>query len=69
MRMQREAFEKSMPPFAVKTTAIPRVQQYIPPGGLGLPRPYGNHAPFKPSEIGTNARHIKKPQPRYVYRN
>ncbi len=63
--MQREAYEKSMPPFAVKTTAPPRVGQYIPVGGMGLAKPYGSHAPFKPSEIGSNARHIKKPQPRY----
>jgi hypothetical protein len=58
--MQREAFEKSMPPFAVKTTAIPRVQQYIPVAGMGLPKPYGSHAPFKPSDAGSNQRHINQ---------
>jgi chromosome segregation ATPase len=66
IRIQRDAFEKSMPPFAVKTTAMPRVQQYVPVGGMGLPKPYGSNAPFRPSDVGTNIRHIKKPNPRDI---
>jgi len=62
IRVQREMFEKSMPPFAIRTTAAPRVQQYIPVGEMGLPKPYGSHAPFLPSEQGVQLRHFKKPE-------
>lgn len=55
-------FENSMPPFAIRTTAVPRVQQYIPVGDIGLPKPYGSHAPFLPSEQGVHLRHFKKPE-------
>jgi hypothetical protein len=36
---------------AAQSTAELRPNAYIPdvPGGLGLPRPYGAHAPFKPA--------------------
>ncbi|KAM8972110.1 coiled-coil domain-containing protein 146 [Pelodytes ibericus] len=45
-------------------TAEQRPNAYIPDDdeNLPLPRPYGNLAPFKPSELGSNMRHIKKPQ-------
>jgi len=51
-----------MPPFAIRTTAAPRVQQYIPVGEMGLPKPYGSHAPFLPSDQGVHLRHFKKPE-------
>ena len=57
---------KSLPPFAIKTTAEHRVQQYIPDGDLGLPKPYGSHAPFMPSEKGVNMRHIRKPKAKEI---
>ena len=55
--------EQNYPPFATKTTAEHRVNAYIP-DEIGLPKPYGIHAPFKPSEQGTNIRHFKKPKVR-----
>ena len=64
--MQQEMFEKSMPPFAIRTTAQPRMQQYIPVGEMGLPKPYGSHAPFLPSDQGVHLRHFKKPQIPYL---
>ena len=58
--------EKSMPPFAIRTTAMPRVQQYIPVNDIGLPKPYGSHAPFQPTkEKGAHMRHYKKPETKY----
>jgi chromosome segregation ATPase len=62
MRVQQDMFEKSMPPFAIRTTAAPRVQQYIPVGEMGLPKPYGSNAPFLPSEQGVHLRHYKNPE-------
>jgi len=59
--MQREALEKNFPPFATKTTAEHRVNAYIP-DEIGIPKPYGKNAPFKPSEIGANFRHYRKPE-------
>ena len=52
---------------ATRTTAEPRVNAYVPQSDdLGLPRAYGAHAPFMPTPIGANARHIRKPQPKPV---
>ncbi|XP_001371121.2 coiled-coil domain-containing protein 146 [Monodelphis domestica] len=50
-------------PTGVFTTAIQRPNAYIPEAEatLPLPRPYGRAAPFKPSEPGSNMRHIRKP--------
>lgn len=47
----------------IVTTAEPRPNAYIPDDGtdLPLPRPYGSNAPFKPTELGSNMRHIRKP--------
>ena len=44
----------------VKTAAEPRPTAYIP-DDLGIPKPYGNLAPFKPTEAGSNMRHIRAP--------
>ena len=47
----------------ITTTAEPRPNAYIPDDGtdLPLPKPYGAAAPFKPTEPGSNMRHIRKP--------
>lgn len=44
----------------VATTAEARPNAYIP-DELGIPKPYGGNAPFKPSEHGSTMRHIRKP--------
>merc|ERR1719181_2499530 len=52
---------------ATRTMAEPRVNAYIPQNDeLGLPRAYGAHQPFLPTPIGSNARHIRKPQPKPI---
>jgi hypothetical protein len=50
-------------PGGVVSTAEPRPNAYIPTEEheLPIPRPYGGHAPFRPTEVGTNMRHIRKP--------
>lgn len=50
-------------PNGVYTTAEQRPNAYMPEveTALPLPKPYGALAPFKPSEIGANRRHIRKP--------
>jgi len=50
-------------PSGVMTTAEPRPVAYLPSDEhhLPIPRPYGCHAPFKPTETGANMRHIRKP--------
>ncbi|QDZ21229.1 coiled-coil domain-containing protein [Chloropicon primus] len=47
------------------TTAIPRPNAYIPED-LGIPKPYGTSAPFKPTEPGATMRHIRKPLVREI---
>ena len=47
---------------AVRTTAEPRPNAYIP-DELGIPKPYGTLAPFKPTETGSTMRHIRNPNP------
>ena len=42
-----------------------RPNAYIPED-LGIPKPYGGFAPFKPSEPGSSMRHIKAPNPREI---
>eukprot|EP01017_Pseudomicrothorax_dubius_P004293 TRINITY_DN10829_c0_g1_i1.p1 TRINITY_DN10829_c0_g1~~TRINITY_DN10829_c0_g1_i1.p1 ORF type:complete len:187 (-),score=48.87 TRINITY_DN10829_c0_g1_i1:29-589(-) len=61
LRLQREAFEKSLPPFVTKTTAEHRVNAYVP-DEIGIPKPYGVWAPFKPSDLGVQMRHFRKPK-------
>lgn len=48
-----------------KTTAEPRPTAYIP-DEMGIPKPYGGSAPFKPSELGSSMRHIKVPNPKAI---
>lgn len=50
------------PPGAVRTTAEIRPNAYIP-DELGIPKPYGGLAPFKPQEPGSTMRHIRIPNP------
>ncbi|XP_055793236.1 coiled-coil domain-containing protein 146 [Salvelinus fontinalis] len=62
-----EEEERSQLPSGVYTTAEARPNAYIPLGDtLPLPKPYGALAPFKPSEPGTNIRHIRKPEPKPI---
>ena len=51
-----------VPGTAVRTTAEPRPNAYVPIESIGIPKPYGALAPFKPVEPGTTIRHIKKPK-------
>ena len=46
------------------STAEQRPNAYLPTGDtdLPIPKPYGSHAPFKPSPAGANMRHIRRPQ-------
>ncbi|XP_067420622.1 coiled-coil domain-containing protein 146 [Emydura macquarii macquarii] len=55
--------EQHASPSSVYTTAEQRPNAYIPDDEnvLPLPRPYGALAPFKPTEPGSNMRHIRKP--------
>jgi hypothetical protein len=46
----------------MQTTAEPRPNAYIP-DELGIPKPYGALAPFKPQEPGSTMRHIRAPIP------
>ena len=48
-----------------KSTAEPRPTAYIP-DDIGIPKPYGNLAPFKPSELGSSMRHIRMPNPKPI---
>jgi hypothetical protein len=50
----------------LKTAAEPRPTAYIP-DDLGIPKPYGNLAPFKPSEAGTTMKqHMRMPQAKTI---
>lgn len=44
-----------------RSTAEARPNAYIPEE-LGIPKPYGTMAPFKPSVLGANLRHIRQPK-------
>ena len=60
--MQRASAEVA-PSMITKTTAEPRPNAYIPTDSIGLPIPYGQFAPMKPSVPGSTMRHIRKQQP------
>lgn len=53
-----------------KTTAEIRPTAYLTDdngvGDLGLPKPYGKHAPFKPSETGIHLKRIRQPAIRSI---
>jgi len=61
-QQQRSEQGMPMPQAVTRTTAEPRPNAYIPDGDLGIPKPYGHLAPFKPTQPGSSMRHIKKPQ-------
>lgn len=48
-----------------RTTAMPRPNAYVPTD-VGIPKPYGALAPFKPSEPGVQMRHFRAPAPRDI---
>lgn len=50
---------------AVPSMAEGRPNAYIPED-LGIPKPYGGFAPFKPSEASSTMRHIQLPRPREI---
>lgn len=52
-------------PGMTRTTAEPRPNAYIPEE-LGIPKPYGHLAPYKPTVLGANMRHIRKPVPKEI---
>jgi len=55
----------AVPISATRTTAEPRPNAYIP-DEIGIPKPYGALAPFKPQEGGSSMRHIKAPKPQNI---
>lgn len=59
---REEEMQMAMPNSAnmLKTSAEPRPTAYIP-DELGIPKPYGSLAPFKPSDAGSTMRHIRPP--------
>ena len=58
---RQEEMQMEQPDNMLKTAAEPRPTAYIP-DELGIPRPYGHAAPFKPSDLGASMRHIRPPQ-------
>lgn len=66
VRIQREEDEKQAPGIVTRTTAEPRPTTYIPDDGHGLPKTYGASKPFKPTELGSNMRHFRKPNPKPI---
>ena len=62
----RRAEEEVLLSNATRTTAEPRVNAYIPEGEFGLPKAYGNYAPYMPSQGGSTMRHIRNPNPRPI---
>jgi len=62
---RRDELPIDKPDQIVKSTAMPRPTAYIP-DDLGIPKPYGNSAPFKPSENTSSMRHIRPPQPKAI---
>lgn len=64
--VQRKQEEDIMNSNFTRTTAEPRVNAYIPEDDHGLPKAYGNNAPFRPTLAGSTMRHIRKPNPKPV---
>ena len=57
---REEELQMALPLNATKTAAEPRPTAYIP-DDIGIPKPYGNSAPFKPIEGGVHLKRIPKP--------
>ncbi len=51
-------------PGQARSSAEVRPNAYLPNDEVAIPKPYGNHAPFKPSVLGANMRHIRRPAAR-----
>lgn len=62
---QHNAAQNQTAVHITRTTAEPRPNAYIP-DEIGIPKPYGAAAPFKPSEPGSSMRHVRKPQPQEI---
>ena len=62
---KEEGMQLVQPTTVTKTTAEPRPTAYIP-DDMGIPKPYGNLAPFKPTEAGSSMRHIKPVVPKAI---
>eukprot|EP00755_Sulcionema_specki_P007955 Sspe_Gene.39614::Locus_19105_Transcript_1_3_Confidence_0.429_Length_3005::g.39614::m.39614 len=55
--------ERKQPAVITRTTAEQRPNAYIPDGELMIPKPYGSHAPFRPTiETGNVNRFYRKPR-------
>ncbi|KAK9847851.1 hypothetical protein WJX84_007452 [Apatococcus fuscideae] len=63
IKAREEKYDKRN--FGAPSQADTRPNAYIPES-LGIPKPYGGYAPFKPSESGSTMRHIRLPQPKPV---
>ena len=64
-QQQMQQSNPNIPLQATKTTAEPRPNAYIPEH-LGIPKPYGGQAPFKPTDTGSTMRHIRRPENREI---
>jgi len=62
---REEELQMALPPNATKTAAEPRPTAYIP-DDVGIPKPYGNSAPFKPLEAGAHLKRIRAPVPKEI---
>ena len=62
---QGDELRLMQPNTMAKTTAEPRPTAYIP-DEMGIPKPYGGSAPFKPTELGSTMRHIRMPNPKEI---
>lgn len=65
IRKEEEFQEQPDGKVMVRTAAEPRPTAYIP-DDMGIPKPYGNLAPFKPTEAGSSMRHIKPVVPKAI---
>ena len=61
----KNVLQETAPSQLTHTTAEPRPNAYIP-DDIGIPKPYGALAPFKPTELGATMRHVRRPQPREI---
>ena len=65
LRRSQAADGGAMPQQVTRTTAEPRPNAYIP-DDIGIPKPYGQLAPFKPTVAGSTMRHTRNPVPRQI---
>ena len=64
--VKRSREEEEMLDRTLRSTAELRPNAYIQHDQLGLPKPYGGLAPFKPSVLGAQMRHFRIPQQREI---